>query len=162
MTCSDDWMAMQYVLGELPDAERAMFEERMADDLAVCEAVTRASRLVLTARAAMSPPETIQSVPAIQSQANRSWLAFVATSVAVALLCVFAFRVPVTRDTSVAAVDPAAELVSLWRSGMSAADADQDEPDELADAAGDVGVPTWMLAAVSLEVDGQPDKIREN
>ena len=70
------------------------------------------------------------------------------------------------RGTEVAGRDRgAAELVSLWRSGMNAGEAESDDADDLTDATGDVAVPGWMLAAVSFEaaaVDGPSEKVQEN
>ena len=169
-----NWLAMQYVLGELSDSDSAAFEERLADDLATCEAVTSASRFVLTARAALSEP-TIDFVAVAVAGASRgrvvagssrgSWLAVAATTAALVLLCLCA--IPSPKRTDVASLDPAAaELVSLWRSGTSLGDDESDDLEELADPAGDVAVPGWMLAAVSFEApettDAPSEKLQEN
>ena len=174
-----NWLAMQYVLGELSESERDAFEERMSNDLAICEAVTLASRLVLTARAALGEEPACRvdqltrpaSVPdhsiSATHSSRSSWLAVTVVSVAMALLCLFALQLPdrSPNGTEVARRDPAAaELVSLWRSGMNSGEADSDDADELTDATGDVAVPGWMLAAVSLEAaaDGPSEKVQEN
>ncbi len=174
------WLAMRYVLGELSESDRNAFEVRMADDLTICEAVTAASRLLLATRAALElddePSATragLETRPGhsriVSGHSIRgSWLAFAATSVAMAVLCAFALQVPVRspQGSNVAGRDPvAAELVSLWRSGMNAGDAESDDPDDVTDASGDVAVPGWMLAAVSFEagaVDGPSEKVQEN
>lgn len=167
-----NWLAMQYVLGELSESERAAFEERLADDLAVCEAVTSASRLVLTARAALSEPNVdLVSVAGasrgrvVAGSTRGSWLAVVVTSAALVLLCLCA--IPSPKRTDVVSLDPAAaELVSLWRSGTSLGDDESDDMEELADPAGDAAVPGWMLAAVSFEApettDAPTEKLQEN
>lgn len=54
------WLAMQYVLGELSDADRDQFEIRLADDLAACEAVAQASRLQLALQAAIASSVAVQ------------------------------------------------------------------------------------------------------
>lgn len=160
------WQAMQYVLGELSEADRVAFEERMVDDLAVCEAVTVASRLVLTTQAVLSVP-TIAPQAMTTRPVRGSWTAVLLTSAAMAMLCLIAVRVPLgpETDSKVAKQDPqAAELVSLWRSGTD----DDDESDELEDSMADASesVPGWMLAAVSLEtpvsIDGGSEKVQEN
>lgn len=171
----DNWLAMQYVLGELSETEQQAFEDRLAGDLAACEAVTRASRLLLTAREALvqsqpAPALVAPAVPVLVAPAtpikpqHNSWLVVIVSSAAVALLCLLGLQTP-TKTADVARLtgrDPAAaELVSLWHSGMSVADSESDDLDELADAAGDVAVPGWMLAAVSFEADG-PDNFQEN
>ena len=116
-----DWLAMQYVLGELSDSERDAFEVRLTDDPAVCEAVTAASRLVLTARAAFAeldgahewdgaqePDATsanvvaVNVVPAVVSgvagrgvgAARGSWFAVAVTTAALAMLCLFILPSP--------------------------------------------------------------------
>lgn len=164
----DDWLAMQYVLGELSESEQQAFEDRLADDLAACEAVMRASRLLLTTREVMTEAQPAPVLVAVATSPikpqRNSWLVVVVSSAAVAMLCLLGLQTP-TKTVGVARLtghDPAAaELVSLWHSGMAAADSDADELDELADAAGDVAVPGWMLAAVSFEADG-PDNVQEN
>ena len=167
-----NWLAMQYVLGELSESDCAAFERRLADDLVLCEAVTSASRLVLTARAALSEP-TVDLVSVAGSSRSQivagstrgSWLAVAVTTVALALLCLCA--IPSPSRTDVARLDPAAaELVSLWRSGMSLGDDESDDLEELTDTTGDVAVPGWMLAAVSFEApettDAPSEKLQEN
>jgi len=170
-----DWLALQYVLGELSDADREAFEERLADDLAACESVAAASRLVLTVRAAASakgvpsvgPASTADSRSQTKS-AFSAWLSVVVASAAMALLCLFATQTPVNppSNSDVASVDhAAAELVSLWRSGMDADEGDVDDMDEGLDSSSEDAVPGWMLAAVSLEtpgIDGTSEKVQEN
>jgi len=166
-----DWLAIQYVLGELSETEQQTFEERLANDLIACEAVMRASRLVLTVRnVAVEPSAPRQPAPSIAPAISsvkpprNSWLVVMAASAAVAILCLLGSQIPLNSSGTprLAGRDPAAaELVSLWRSGMATADSDSDDLDELADAAGDVAVPGWMLAAVSFEADG-PNNVQEN
>ncbi|MBS0204299.1 MAG: hypothetical protein JSS49_15455 [Planctomycetes bacterium] len=162
------WQAMQYVLGEMSDTERDLFEARLADDLAACEAVTSASRLVLTAQAALhetsrtSPPRTAMPV-AVHASRRAAWFA-VAMTAAAGILCVVALQFAVSVPASRVAGQDSAELVALWRSGMAVDAADVYDPDDAADAVSDA-VPSWMLAAVSVEaaaMDGQPEKIQEN
>lgn len=144
-----NWLALQYVLGELPDSERDAFESRLAEDPSLCEAVTAASRLVLTARAALEPEVVLTR--ATERPHHSSWLAVVATSVSVAVVGLFASQVSLPKPRP---ADPAAaELVSLWQSG-NGYEAETDDLDgDVADGSGDVSVPSWMLAAVSLAED---------
>ena len=164
------WQAMQYVLGELSDAEREAFESRLADDLTACEAVTSASRLVMTTQAAMQnsprPSPRVVATPVVTTPVSRggAWLV-VALTTSVAILCVVALQSSVSGPAGrVAGVQESVELVSLWRSGMDADGSDDDDSDDAGDAANDA-VPSWMLAAVSFEaaaLDGQPEKAQEN
>lgn len=164
------WQAMQYVLDELSDAEREAFESRLADDLSACEAVTSASRLMMTTQSAMQnsprPSPLVVATPVVATPVSRggAWLV-VALTTSVALLCVVALQSSVSGPAGpVAGVQDSVELVSLWRSGMDVDGADDDDADDAGDAANDA-VPSWMLAAVSFEaaaVDGQPEKAQEN
>ncbi len=161
-----NWLAVQYVLGELSDSEAFAFEERLATDLAVCEAVAEATRLTLTLHAATDS----QAVPALEadsfhvlpSTTNRSskttprgsWLALAgATTAAAVLLAAMSFGPASSPSTQLAFVDrSASELVSLWRAGSTAAELDIDDADvELAESRREVAVPDWLFAAVSLE-----------
>jgi anti-sigma-K factor RskA len=172
-----NWLAMQYVLGELSESDRIAFEERLPTDLQLCEAVTAASRLVLTAQAASMHDDAWQSrQPSISTRqetgataASRSWSAVIVTCAAMAMALMLVVRIPVKSpaDGHVSNNSPqAAELVSLWRSGSDAGDDDSDDLDEMADAATDVAVPSWMLAAVSIEaghvINGPTDQVQEN
>jgi anti-sigma factor RsiW len=166
-----DWLAMQYVLGELPDSERNAFEERLPAEVELCEAVTAASRLMLTAHAVM---EANSSSISVRRDSNprtpgRSWSAFVATAVAMAMVLLLVVRIPVKSPTDgrVANDRPqAAELVSPWRSGSDSSDDDSDDMDDVVDNAADVAVPSWMLAAVSIEaghaINTPSDQVQEN
>lgn len=163
-----NWLALRYVLDELPDAERDSFEQRLVDDPSLCEAVMKASRLVLTSRAALQPEVSLAAPAADRTGPSRrsSWLAICAASISAAVMALFALQISLSTrpSTSVAHHDPAAaELVSLWHSG-SGDDSEADDADgDLADGPGDVSVPGWMLAAVSLESANDPgDKVQEN
>src|SRR5262249_38082502 len=151
-----NWMALQYVLGEFSDADRDAFEQRLIDEPELCEAVAQASLLVSSTRAALEPAV----VPVAPQPQRGSWLAVAATSASVAALGLFAMQLP-TAPRSAQRDPAAAELVSLWESGGDDGDLDDADADS-ADAAGDVSVPGWMLAAVSLESDNPDDKVQEN
>ena len=170
-----NWLAMQYVLGELSDNERTAFEERLPTDLELCEAVTAASHLLLTAQAARTPADVVSShltqVPTrTVSKSHRSLFAVVVATAAMALAVLLVVRLPHGSHQGANLVSnqnpQAAELVSLWQSGL---DPDNEDSDDLEDdlvSAADVAVPSWMLAAVSIEagatLHGPSDKIQEN
>jgi anti-sigma-K factor RskA len=166
-----EWLAMQYVLGELSDAERNALEERLPGDMQLCEAVTAASRLMLTAHAAIEANSSSTSIrpDSNQPRPGRSWSAVVATAAAMAMALLLVVRIPVKSPTDgrLANDSPqAAELVSLWRSGSDASDDDSDDLDDVVDDAADVAVPGWMLAAVSIEaghpINAPSDQVQEN
>jgi anti-sigma-K factor RskA len=160
-----DWLAMQYVLGELSDAERNAFEVRLPADLELCEAVTAASRLMLTAHAAIEANSSPISVRRDSNQRTpgRSWSAVVVMAAAMAMALLLVVRIPVKSPND---SPQAAELVSLWRSGSDSSDDDSDDVDDIIDDAADVAVPSWMLAAVSIEaghaINAPSDQVQEN
>ena len=160
-----NWLAVQYVLGELPESEMFAFEERLASDSTACEAVAAATRLTLTLQAAMTDVVTVAapqvatpSVRPAQTTPRGSWLALAgATTAAAGLLAAMSLGPNGPRQDQLVRVDrSASELVSLWRTGSAAAETDADEADvEVAETSHDVAVPNWLFAAVSLE-QGKP------
>ena len=156
-----NWLAVQYVLGELPESELFAFEERLASDPAACEAVAEATRLTLTLQSALADviPTAARKVAApvvrlAKPTTRGSWLALAgATTAAAGLLAAMSLGPNGPRQDQLARVDrSASELVSLWRTGSSAAETDADESDvEVAEASPGVAVPNWLFAAVSLE-----------
>jgi hypothetical protein len=155
-----NWLALQYVLGELSESDRSTFELRLADDLQACEAVVAATRLAMTLQAATSIVAPAAVMPVRSKSLTGAWLAIGMTSAAMALSCLLVFRTPTPATPS-----SAAQLVSLWHAEADAGDEDSDDGDDLMDAAGDVAVPGWMLAAVSLESprsDEPADDVKEN
>ena len=160
-----NWLAVQYVLGELPENEVFAFEERLASDTVACEAVAEATRLMLTLQAAVTdvvtvsaPATAIPCVRSAKSTPRGSWLALAgATTAAAGLLAAMSLGPNGPRQDQLARVDrSASELVSLWRTGVAAAEVDVDESDvEVTEASSAVAVPNWLFAAVSLE-QGKP------
>jgi anti-sigma factor RsiW len=155
------WLAMQYVLGELPEIELSAFEERLASDFAACEAVADSTRLMLTLQSAVTEAATV-ALPEIENRSGRSakttprgsWLALAgATAAAAVLLAAMSLGPNRPRQDQLARADrSASELVSLWRSSSATAEADTDELEvEVAESNHDVAVPNWLFAAVSLE-----------
>lgn len=175
---------------------QAAFIDPAANSHAASTSIPFAPIPIATAPLATAPPATapLAARPRTEAAGRRSatgasinsWLAVVATSAAMAMLLLFTVQAPVplqsdaeiaqssltqsssTRSGSrVADVEPrAAELVSLWRSGMDASDDDADDMEDLADVSSDVAVPGWLLAAVSFEapgpVEGSREKLQEN
>lgn len=156
-----NWLAVQYVLGELPESEMFAFEERLAFDSAACEAVAAATRLTLTLHSAVADAVTMAPASAATPAARTSkgtprgsWLALAgATTAAASLLAAMSLEPNGTHHEPLARADrSASELVSLWRTGSSALDTDADESDvEVDESNREVAVPNWLFAAVSLE-----------
>ena len=156
-----NWLAVQYVLGELPECELFAFEERLASDPAACEAVAEATRLTLTLQSALADvittaaPEVAVPVVRLAKPTPRgSWLALAgATTAAAGLLAAMSLGPNGSRQTQLVRVDRStSELVSLWRAGSAATVTEADDSEvEIADTNHDVAVPNWLFAAVSLE-----------
>ena len=156
-----NWLAVQYVLGELPEKEVFAFEERLASDSAACEAVAEATRLTLALQSAVTdivtvaiPEATTPNVRSSKPTPRGSWLALTgATTAAAGLLAAMSLGPNGPRQDQLALVDRSAtELVSLWRTGSAVAETDTDESDaELSESGHEIAVPNWLFAAVSLE-----------
>lgn len=156
---SDDplnWMAVQYVLGELPEADAAAFEERLATDLVACEAVSQATRLTMTLQVAAAELQqaVVPTGRPVRHPQHRSWVALAGVASVAASLLAALWLIPAGPvETQLARHDrSASELVSLWRMSSAAAAAEVPEADvELIESGSEVAVPNWLLAAVSLE-----------
>ncbi len=161
-----NWLAVQYVLGELHESEACAFEERLAVDLVACEAVAAATRLTLCLRIGADqlavselpmvalPDQAVRRVGVKAPAPRGSWLALAGATMAAAGLLVAMSLGPVgSRYEPLAQVDQSAsELVSLWRAGSSTAVPVADESDaEVDESNHEVAVPNWLFAAVSLE-----------
>ncbi len=162
-----NWLAVQYVLGELSESELLAFEERLAVDLVACEAVAEAARLTLTLQVAAADSPVVAActtnsprvlpdatVHSSKTTPRGSWLVLAgATTAAAALLAAMSFGPAISPSTQLARVDrSASELVSLWRAGSAAAELNIDDAEvELVESRSEVAVPDWLFAAVSLE-----------
>lgn len=153
-----EWFAFQYVSDELPAAEAARFEDRLAGDQAAREAVAE-SMLLLQAVAAGAR---------IASPApHRTWLqpaAWAAIGAAACLAIIFAIRSlprdPVVAQRPQAADLTSAELALVWAQNSSFEDPSSAEvaaEEDLSLAAdADVIVPVWMLEALSGSEEAKP------
>ena len=162
-----NWLAVQYVLGELSESELLAFEERLAVDLVACEAVAQAARLTLTLQVAAADSPVVAActtnsprvlpdatVHSSKTTPRGSWLVLAgATTAAAALLAAMSLGPASSPSTQLARVDrSASELVSLWRAGSAAAELNIDDAEvELVESRSEVAVPDWLFAAVSLE-----------
>jgi anti-sigma factor RsiW len=91
MLLSDlDWQAYCYVAGDLPADAALAFEQRLAEDLAACEAVARMSELFQAVQAALAiPPRSTRSAgpvlaPRKQGLSQAKWMALAATLAGIA------------------------------------------------------------------------------
>jgi hypothetical protein len=141
----DAWLAVQYVLGDLPADAATRFEARLADDAGLCQHVADASLLVAITKAAAPVSSRPVATP------RPRWGA-VAAVLASAACLVFAALPREESSPHRGETSSAAKLLSLWRGQGDAhfCDADCDGIDDYAEWSSDQ-VPSWMIAAVSLE-----------
>lgn len=155
-----NWLAQQYVLGELGTEAVEAFEARLADDEEAGAALARAVQLVAALR-------TGQAVRVERSTSRRAWrhLAYGLSAAAAAGAVVWlAPRTATESPDEVAAVAPqrALELVSRWRDARPESVSGSDRWNDEEQDAGD-DVPNWLMAAVSLEAGGATeDPVQEN
>jgi hypothetical protein len=167
------------------EAERAAFEEQLASDQSAREALAQAVQLTCAVRAACRRVPAV----AVSSASSRSWLSVVAgCSVAALVLVSLALglfdrneppfgSVPVTEESSAIALDRphlrnAGSLVAMWTESSSRRYDSSDDawgaPSDL-DAnciacldAGELTVPSWMLAAVGGDSQLPTDQVERH
>lgn len=146
-----DWLAQQYVLGELSERDAAGFEACLANDETACVALAQATQLVLSLQAVAAPRPL--AVPVRTPDRFGRQLVALAAVAACCLFTVLAWSpAPSSSPRLVRAeIIQAKELVNRWRIGRSLLGSATmvDDDDIIADA-GD-RAPSWMLAAVSIE-----------
>lgn len=156
-----DWLAFQYVAGELATVEEAAFETRLAVDQSAREAVARAAELVGTLAA--SRPVSVPRPHSAGIDVRWRKLAGVACVAALLLLAVSLrmLQVPADRSLDRQHADgvPSSDWMPLW---SHAGDSDLDDldfnelqrPQVALDAAADeLAVPSWMVAALEHDHD---------
>ena len=150
------WQAFQYVAGELSAIESEVFEQRMLEDVSLCEAVTEAALLTSSVAAARRPqqkPVVPVSVPYQQSDRSYRATAVIAVVCCCVLVAMVAanfsqFRVGSGEETLAAVPSEAELLVNAWVESSSEDASPEAEGVELRPQ--DLDVPDWMLTAVSL------------
>ena len=148
-----DWMAQQYVLGDLPAAETESFELRLANDLKACEAVAAASILVQGIRIAREDGRIVTSANPRKSSGFAKVVVAASLLIAMGVIWQVSNRTIVSNDKS-----NAVELVSQWRSDSTVDTNDVDDMDDDTELAAELEVPTWLIAGVSLEQDSNERK----
>ena len=160
-----DWLALRFVLGELPADDAADFEAKLAGDQKLRDSLVRATRLVETIAAAPLPLRPAAGSP---RRRLRRVVALLAAMAAIVIVGVVAFRsVPDAVEPQFAAddADPA-RLVMLWTASAGTLNGnfsgsgttDGELTDELGgDPQSGLLPPDWMLAAVEYESRISPD-----
>ncbi|MBD3673534.1 MAG: hypothetical protein HUJ26_08405 [Planctomycetaceae bacterium] len=153
-----NWLAFQYVAGEMTEAENEAFEERLLDDLVACEAVAAMSGLydqfqdAVALSSAANTPSVVTPISGL-----RSWAAVGSTLAALAWL--FALLTGTESDSVSSVVLNESEDVASLIAGWTGSDSEETLADDstlnlnafdLKDGT-DPEIPGWMIAAVSLE-----------
>jgi hypothetical protein len=153
-----NWLAQQYVLGELDAAAQEAFEERLASDEEAAAAMASAVQILAALKA--SAPVPVIATPANTQAALAGWgVAVGVLATAAALSAVW--LIPTSRD-AVGISNEAADLVAIWAEnnpdGPAAMEADPDDEPNTND-----DIPDWLLAAVTLEAgESVGDQVLEN
>ena len=158
------WLAMQYVLGELSDEQTELFESAMAVDVALCEAVLSATQLTCgIALACESQPSTqplIASATLIATPVPYRRPAFArfgvfaaAAALVLAVLAMVTLQMRQSGDDVAAVDDATADALALLLNDGEASDMNNDL-DELTgsdDSVSSLVAPEWLLTAVDLD-----------
>ena len=158
-----NWLALQYVTGELSDAEQDEFEKRLLDNLAACEAVAAVSEICdqypQAMQAADLQSETRVATPIASGSRLKSWVAVLSTMAAVMWLFVLLDGTKTdendTLTRSQSETEDAAGLIAGWTESEQEVALDEDSLFNLngldLNDGSDPDIPAWMIAAVSLE-----------
>lgn len=157
-----EWLATQYVLGELSSAEQHAFELRLESDLAACEAVAAASCQYATVCAAFEGATTVLRRPSEARATDRRWGVLAAAVVASACL----FAVVILRPTSMGTDQTARELVAGWRAELQDAEMEIDETVADLPEADAQDIPDWLVASLTIDkhvtIDGEAEERKDN
>ncbi len=172
-----DWLAMQFVLGELTELQAAEFDAALMSDPGLCDAVVNASRLMSGIALAcesnavvshLAAADRLQNVGSQSRSLLRSRFKLVVTAAAAlgVLATVVNSQLPHAASllsssvsATVADVATADALVSLLADDSTVEmDADSEEFGFAEDSLSDLAAPEWLLTAVELEQDETADE----
>ena len=162
------WLALQYVLGDLSDEQAEEFELAMADDVTLCEAVLVATRLSAGIVRACDSPSAFQSatryIPRVEPPVRPIFVRFSVLAATAALLMAVMLLVTFgdsAQQTATAAQDDAtADALAMLLNNAPANEisSEFDELIEADDSISSLVAPAWLLTAVELaEAAGEGD-----
>ncbi len=161
-----EWLATQYVLGELSAVEAEMFEVAMLDDADLCQLVAETSLLISGVHAASRKVRGSSPVVTIDADSKRSknrttWP--VKSALAAALLFAASVALRSSNDSSESRL-ASADFDVLTSTEMSAdADVVESELDVVSDETDpncrlcSLDAPEWLMTAVELEQESATD-----
>ncbi|MFN9717886.1 MAG: hypothetical protein ACK58L_04275 [Planctomycetota bacterium] len=158
MEDEQEWLATQYVLGDLSAVEAELFEAAMLEDSSLCEMVAEACLLISGIQTSQTASPALAVVPVsrgLQERAN--WSVGMALVVALVFAATLSLRTsPVSSETGWTS----AEVDVLTTSGISfVADVGESELDLVPiehdphDRLVSLDAPEWLMTAVELEKD---------
>ena len=165
------WLAMQYVLGELTQEESEQFESAMFEDVALCEAVVAATQLTAGIamacglRPASSAPVVFARMPSsisepIRPAFARTIVVGAAITMALTVLEMVTLQNSPRSGASSAAIDDAAAdalAVLLRNETLNDSPNEFDEWNVPDDSISGLVAPEWLLTAVDLDASSESD-----
>jgi len=174
-----DWLAMQFVLGELTEQQSVEFDAALLNDSTVCDAVVNATCLMSGIALAFEPTPVVSRVPVAAympvtarvlvtggPRGRRVGIVLTAAA-AMGVMAAFVYSqflpvssfVPMTSLATAADLDAADAFVSLLPD-ETPADISTDDEDFVysEDSLADLAAPEWLLTAVELEQDQTDSK----
>lgn len=158
-----EWLAMQFVLGELPACDEEQFEAALTDDLELCELVAQSAQLIAGLAAIRTTTRVVASSPVVSpvasaslvSSSRRMWSVKATLAMAMVLAVFFSLKsLPLELSGS-----SIVELESLSHGemtdpGLADVDVASDESLVSTDSESRLNVldaPEWLVTAVELE-----------
>lgn len=164
-----EWRAFRYLTGELTPSEASLFESSLEQDLSACEALARITEVIYAARQMETRPMSVRpvngtSLPSRTAPHSRAirWAGVSLATISMAMLVALFVSRSGSRTTppnlaETVPLSQAAELISHWNADESASPDDMlnlpaERPEEIFGDLDEVAtVPSWMIAALSLE-----------
>lgn len=163
------WLAMQYVLGDLSDEQTELFELAMAEDATLCESVLMATRLsagIVRAYDSQLPFRTAtRCVPQAESPPRPKFVRFsvfaATTALSMVVILLVTFGGSAQQILTAAHDDATADALAMLLNNAPANEmsSEFDELIEADDSISSLVAPAWLLTAVDLaEAAGEGDQ----
>jgi hypothetical protein len=158
-----EWLAMQFVLGDLPSHDAEQFQTALADDLELCKLVAQSAQLIVGLAAIRTTTRVVASSPVVSpvasaslvSSSRRMWSVKATLVMALVLAAFFSLKSsqPELSGSSIVELDSLShgEMKDL---GLADVDVASDETLVSTDSESRLNVldaPEWLVTAVELE-----------
>lgn len=148
-----DWLALQYVLGELTTADTVAFEHLLEHDELLCEAVIVASRLVQGLRGGIVDQQGVvveRGSPSVRPAGVR-WAGRMVGTAALATVMCLAVGFSLSSISSTADEATVSAYAGLIAEEISEAESESEVDATLLESGITLEAPEWLLTAVELE-----------